>query len=233
MIRTMISVVIPTLNAETGLGPTLAALVPATLQGVVREVIISDGGSRDATLEIVDIAGADLLKVEPGRGGQMAAGARKARSEWLLFLHADTLLQPGWEQEAVAFMERVDSGERPLAAAAFQFALDDYGFKPRLLENLVGLRCTLLRFPYGDQGLLIPRRLYDEVGGHKPLPLMEDVDLVRRLGRRRMVMLRSRAVTSAIRYKRDGYLARVMRNFACVSLYYFRVPTKTLQRIYG
>lgn len=233
MIRTMISVVIPTLNAETGLGPTLAALVPATLQGVVREVIISDGGSRDATLEIVDIAGADLLKVEPGRGGQMAAGARKARSEWLLFLHADTLLQPGWEQEAVAFMERVDSRERPLAAAAFQFALDDYGFKPRLLENLVGLRCTLLRFPYGDQGLLIPRRLYDEVGGHKPLPLMEDVDLVRRLGRRRMVMLRSRAVTSAIRYKRDGYLARVMRNFACVSLYYFRVPTKTLQRIYG
>lgn len=232
MIRPMISVVIPTLNAETGLGPTLAALVPAAVQGVVREVIISDGGSRDATLEIADIAGANLLNVEPGRGSQMAAGARKARSDWILFLHADTLLQPGWEQEAAAFMERVDSGERPLAAAAFQFGLDDYGFKPRLLESMVGLRCTLFRFPYGDQGLLIPRRLYNELGGHKPLALMEDVDLVRRLGRQRMVMLRSRAVTSAIRYKRDGYLARVMRNFACVSLYYFRVPTKTLRRIY-
>jgi len=229
----MISVVIPTLNAETGLAPTLAALVPATVQGIIREVIIADGGSRDATLEIADIAGADLVQVERGRGNQMAAGARKARCDWILFLHADTQLQSGWEQEAAAFMERVDAGERPLAAAAFQFALDDYGFKPRLLESMVGLRCTLLRFPYGDQGLLIPQRLYQELGGHKPLPLMEDVDLVRRLGRRRIVMLRSRAVTSAIRYKRDGYLARVMRNFACVSLYYFRVPAKTLKRIYG
>jgi len=229
----MISVVIPTLNAESGLAPTLAALVPATVQGLVREVIIADGGSRDATLEIVDIAGANLLKVERGRGNQLAAGARKARCDWILFLYADTMLQAGWEQEAAAFIERVDSGERPMAAAAFQFALDDYGFKPRLLESLVALRCTLFRFPYGDQGLLIPRLLYNELGGHKPLELMEDVDLMRRIGRRRMVMLRSRAVTSAIRYKRDGYLPRVIRNFACVSLFYFRVPTKTLQRIYG
>jgi len=226
-------VVIPTLNAEAGLGLTLAALVPATVQGLVREVIIADGGSGDGTAEIADIAGADLLRSERGRGNQMGAGARRARSDWLLFLHADTWLQPGWEREAAAFMERVDSGERPLAAAAFQFALDDYGFKPRLLETMVGLRCTMFRFPYGDQGLLIPKRLYQELGGHKPMPLMEDVDMVRRLGRRRMVMLRSRAVTSAIRYKRDGYLVRVMRNLACVSLYYFRVPTKTLQRIYG
>jgi len=233
MIAAMISVIIPTLDAEAGLGTTLAALVPATVQGVVREVIISDGGSRDGTEMIADAAGAHFLEAPRGRGSQLAAGARTARFDWLLFLHADTMLEPGWEQETAAFIERVDTGERPLAAAAFRFALDDYGLKPRLLESLVGARCALLRFPYGDQGLLIPRRLYHALGGYSPLPVMEDVDLVRRLERKQLVMLRSRAVTSAVRYKRDGYFSRALRNFACVSLYYMRVPPKTLARLYG
>jgi rSAM/selenodomain-associated transferase 2 len=228
----MISVVIPTLNAEAGLSTTLAALVPATVQGLVREVIIADGGSRDDTVMIADVAGAHLLHSPKGRGVQMAAGARKARFDWLLFLHADTMLEPGWDQEAAAFIERVDSGERPLAAAAFRFALDDYGAKPRMLETAVGARCAFFRFPYGDQGLLIPRRLYTALGGYSPLPFLEDVDLVRRLGRKQMVMLRSRAVTSAVRYKRDGYVSRSLRNLACVSLFYMRVPAETLLRLY-
>ncbi|MCG8560723.1 MAG: TIGR04283 family arsenosugar biosynthesis glycosyltransferase [Hyphomicrobiales bacterium] len=229
----MISVVIPTLDAEAGLTSTLSALVPATVQGVVREVIIADGGSRDATASIADIAGAHFIRAARGRGTQMAAGAAAARSDWLLFLHADTVLETGWEREAAAFMERVDAGERPPAAAAFRFALDDFGLKPRLLEAMVGARCTVFRFPYGDQGLLIPRRLYEALGGFRPIPLMEDVDMVRRLGRRRLVMMRARAVTSAVRYKRDGYLARVLRNFACVSLYYLRIPPRTIVRLYG
>lgn len=229
----MISVVIPTLNAEAGLTKTLASLVPATVQGLIREVIIVDGGSRDATADIADVAGARFIRAERGRGVQLDAGAAAARSNWLLFLHADTVLEPGWEQETGAFIERVDAGERPRAAAAFRFALDDYGLKPRMLETMVGARCSVFRFPYGDQGLLIPRSLYREVGGYRPLPLMEDVDLVRRLGRRRLVMLRTAAVTSAVRYKRDGYLSRAMRNLTCVSLYYLRVPPKTIVRLYG
>jgi len=233
MIAPMISVVIPTLNAEAGLSTTLAALVPATVKGLVREVIIADGGSRDGTATIADVAGAQFIQSPKGRGIQLAAGADQARFDWLLFLHADTMLEPGWDQEAAAFIERVDSGERPLAAAAFRFALDDYGAKPRLLEMGVGMRCAFLRFPYGDQGLLIPRRLYTALGGYSPLPFMEDVDLVRRLGRKQLVMLRSAAVTSAVRYKRDGYISRSLRNFACVSLFYLRVPAKTLLRLYG
>ncbi len=229
----MISVVIPTLNAEAGLTATLSALVPATVQGLVREVVISDGGSEDGTSEIADIAGAEFVVSEKGRGAQLAAGAEHARSDWLLFLHADTVLQSGWEQEAATFMERVDSGARPLAAAAFSFALDDFGAKPRMLETFVGLRCALFHIPYGDQGLLIPKRLYSSLGGYRPLPLMEDVDLVRRLGRRRLVMMRSKAVTSAVRYKRDGYFARMARNLACLLLYYMRVSPATLTRIYG
>jgi rSAM/selenodomain-associated transferase 2 len=229
----MISVVIPTLNSEAGLAGTLTGLVPAAVEGLIREAIVVDGGSSDRTEAIVDNAGADFVRSTAGRGTQLVAGARRARFPWLLFLHADTVLDPGWEREAVNFMERVDTGARPLAAAAFRFALDDIGFKPRALERLVAARCAALRLPYGDQGLLIPKRLYEEIGGYRPLPLMEDVDLMRRLGRRRLVMLRSRAVTSAERFRRDGYVRRSGRNLACLALYTLRVPTGVISRIYG
>lgn len=229
----MISVIIPTLNAEATLGGTLSALVSAAVDGLVREVIVVDGGSADRTKEIVDQAGARLLVERAVRGRQLAAGAAQARFPWLLFLHADTVLEPGWERETSRFMERIDTGDHPPSAAAFRFALDDQGPKARLLERLVALRCRLLRLPYGDQGLLLPKSLYEEIGGFSPLPLMEDVDLVRRLGRRRTVMLRSRAVTSADRFRREGYLRRSGRNLACLALYTLRVPTPVIRRMYG
>lgn len=229
----MISVVIPTLNAESCLAPTLSALVPAAVDGIVREVIIVDGGSRDRTREIADGAGAVIVSADGGRGAQLAAGAVAARSRWLLFLHADTVLETGWESEARALIERVDAGRAAETAAAFRFALDDAGPMPRLLERMVSARCALFRLPYGDQGLLIPRALYDRLGGYRPFPLMEDVDLVRRLGRRRTLLLRSRAVTSAVRYRRDGYLRRSTRNLVCLALFYMRVSPTTIRRFYG
>jgi rSAM/selenodomain-associated transferase 2 len=229
----MISVVIPTLNSQAGLPAALARLVPAAVDGLVREVIIVDGGSGDGTTAIADQTGARLLTCERGRGKQLAAGARHARFPWLLFLHADTALEEGWEREALAFVGQVDSGERSLGAAAFRFTLDDQGLRPRMLERLVALRCNLFGLPYGDQGLLIPKRLYDALGGYRPLSLMEDVDLVRRLGRRRINMLRSRAITSAERFRDDGYVHRSARNLLCLTLYLLRVPISTIQRIYG
>jgi hypothetical protein len=130
-------------------------------------------------------------------------------------------------------MEGVAKGRRAPAAAAFRFALDDDGTLPRMLESLVALRCFLFALPYGDQGLLISRRLYGELGGFRPIPLMEDVDLVRRLKRRQLVMLQSRAVTSGIRYRSEGYLARSLRNLSFMLLYFLRVPTRVLARLYG
>jgi rSAM/selenodomain-associated transferase 2 len=229
----MISVVIPTFNASRTLVPTLTALVPALVDGLVREAIIVDGGSTDDTRSIADAAGAQLIEAPRGRGTQLGAGAAQARGEWLLFLHADTALEPGWAEEARHFIERIESGRRGQAAAFFRFALDDDGVMPRTVERFVALRCLLFALPYGDQGLLISRKFYRRLGGFRPLPLMEDVDLVRRLERREMVMLKSRAVTSAQRYQREGYVSRGVRNLGLMLLYYLRVPARVLARLYG
>jgi rSAM/selenodomain-associated transferase 2 len=231
--RYMISVIIPTLNAERTLAQTLAALVPAVVEGIVQEAILVDGGSTDETCAIAEAAGTQLIKAPLGRGSQLEAGAHQARGDWLLFLHADTVLEPGWAEEAQNFIERVESGRRHQAAASFRFTLDDDGFMPRCIERLVALRCWGLALPYGDQGLLISRNLYNRLGGFRPIPLMEDVDLVRRLKRRELVMLRSRAVTSGERYRREGYLSRSLRNLGCILLYYLRVPPRFLARLYG
>ncbi len=228
----MISVVIPTLNAESGLPQTLAALVPAAADGLVRQVVIADGGSSDATLAIADETGCDIVPAPRGRGTQLAAGAKAAKADWILFLHADTVLDEGWMREVSAFVEKADASGRA-RAAVFRFRLDDYGFKPWFLERMVALRCALFAMPYGDQGLLVPRRLYDAIGGYSPLPLMEDVDIVRRIGRRRLVFLRSAAVTSPERYRRDGYFRRMARNLGCLTLYTLRVPPRLIVRLYG
>lgn len=229
----MISVVIPTLNAERTLPATLTALVTAAVDGAVREVIVVDGGSSDNTRKIADVAGAEIVASDTGRGPQLSTGAKAARFPWLLFLHADTVLEDGWHEEAMTFIEKVERGVREDAAAAFRFRLDDKGLRPRILETLVRARCAALKLPYGDQGLLISKRLYDAVGGFNTLPIMEDVDLIRRLGRKRVELLSSDAVTSADRYRREGYLRRALRNQTCLALYSAGLPVKTIQRLYG
>jgi rSAM/selenodomain-associated transferase 2 len=228
----MISVIIPTLDAEGSLTRTLAALVPAAVDGILREVIVVDGGSTDGTAKIADEAGTEFFSERGGRGSQLAAAARRAKSPWLLFLHADTVLEPGWESEASTFIYEVDTGKRQPSAGAFRFALDDRGMGPRLLERCVALRCSVFRLPYGDQGLLIPRSLYEEAGGFRPHPVMEDVDLIRRLKRRRVAMLQSRAVTDARRFRESGYVWRSARNLSCLALYFFGMSTARIARVY-
>jgi rSAM/selenodomain-associated transferase 2 len=228
----MITVIIPTLNSENELAACLTALITPTVEGIVREVIVADGGSGDRTGEIIDQAGATLVRSAAGRGRQLAAGADQARMPWLLFLHPDTILEPGWEREASTFMERVDSGARPASAAAFRFAIDDPGVLPRFVEFGAAARCALLRMPTGNQGLLIPRRLYRQLGGYKPLSLLEDVDFMRRVGRRRTVILRARATTSAFRTRHEGNVRSGLRNLSCLALHYLRLPSGMIARLY-
>ena len=226
----MLTVVIPTLNAERHLGRTLSSLVEAAMRGFVRDVVIADGGSTDATEAIADAAGADLVRAKRGRGSQLAAGANAAKGPWLLFLHADTALEKGWETEASDFIDRAGFENH---AAVFTYALDDFARSARRLERLVKWRCRLLALPYGDQGLLISKRFYDRLGGYADMPLMEDVDIIRRIGRKHLHILNSRAVTSADRYRKDGYLLRPLRNASIITLYAAGVPPRVLARLYG
>ena len=223
----MISVVIPTLDAATGLRGCLTALVPAAMQGLVREVVIADGGSADATLEIAEETGARVVTGAAGRGAQLAAGCAEAKGPWLLVLHADTRLEPDWSGAA-----RRHIAEHPEQAGWFGFALDDPRPLARLWEAGVGLRSRWAALPYGDQGLLLSKALYEGVGGYRPLPLMEDVDLVRRLGRRRLRPLGARAVTSAERYRREGYARRSARNAWLLARYLTGADAGELARRY-
>ena len=127
-------------------------------------------------------------------------------------------------------MAAVPEGGR---AGYFELRIDDPRSAARRLERLVAWRCRVLALPYGDQGLLISRALYETVGGFAPLPLMEDVELARRLGRRRLACLGAPIVASARRYRCDGYVRRPLRNLLCLSLYFAGVAPARLARLYG
>ncbi|MBB4658616.1 TIGR04283 family arsenosugar biosynthesis glycosyltransferase [Parvularcula dongshanensis] len=227
----MISVVIPTLNARDALPETLACLWDANADGLVREVIVTDGGSADETLAVADAAGCQIVAGGPGRGSQLGRGAEAARGEWLLFLHADTVLSPEWEGEVGAFCARDE------AAGAFRLAFARKGIAPRLVAAGANLRTRTLGLPYGDQGLLISRARYERIGGFAPLPLFEDVDIARRIvadgGRGALRLLASRAVTSPARYEQAGYVRRVLRNQWCLLAYLRGVPTETIAARYA
>ncbi len=216
-----ISVVIPTFNAAATLPATIATL------GEVAEIVVADGGGQDGTPAAAHRVGARVLATRKGRGGQLAAGIEAAREDWLLLLHADTRLDPAWRHAATAHMR--DSPEK---AGYFAFALDSPHPRARRLESLVAWRCRALALPYGDQGLLIHKETLAKAGGMRPLPLMEDVDLVRRLGRHCLVPLAARAVTSAAKWERDGWTARSARNLTCLSLWFLGVPPACIARLY-
>ena len=225
-----LSIVIPTRDAAALLPSCLASLEEGRRYGLVGEVLVVDGGSRDDTATRAAALGARVLAASPGRGAQLAVGAAASHGGWLLFLHADTLLPPGWPAVVTAYIAAPENRTR---AAYFRLRLDDAGSLPRWLEAGVALRCRWLGLPYGDQGLLIAAEFYRALDGFRPLPLMEDVDLVRRIGRHRLGRLAATATTSASRYRRDGYPRRVLRNWTCLALYYLGVPPRLILRLYA
>jgi glycosyltransferase involved in cell wall biosynthesis len=225
---TMLSVIVPTLNDERLLPRCFDALITATVRGVVREVIVADSGSSDGTLMIADAAGAKVVQSGPNRGRQLAEAASSAKSDWLLFLYPETALEPGWETEAESFVERATLA-RP-RAAVFRFAIDDFGAAARRREITTAIRSRVFALPYGDQGLLISRHLYQRLQGHRSLPRFEDVDLIRRIGRRRLVWLRTRAIidSETVQRRQTGF-----RKMALAFLCALRLPSWMLARFAG
>ncbi len=221
-----LSVIIPCLDAAKTLGPVLDSVQGAP----VDEILVIDGGSTDASRAVATDHGARVIATGRGRGHQMHQGAAAAAGPWLLFLHADTRLAPEWRQAARAFM---DDPADPGRAGAFRLRLDSDRRAARRVERLVAWRCRVLGLPWGDQGLLIHADLLATIGGYPEIPLMEDVRLVRRIGRRRLTMLDADAVTSAARYERDGWWARPLRNAVLLTLHFLGVPPRILLRLYG
>jgi len=224
-----LSIVIPTLNEAGTIGAAVAALRKSGIS-VPYEIIVADGASDDGSADEARRHGCAVVTTYRGRGPQLGAGAQAAVGEWLLFVHSDTELGPGWWSQVKAF---IDDPANVRRAAAFRFRLDDDAFAARLLERVVNLRARWLAMPYGDQGLLIGHDFYRQLGGYAMIELMEDVDFVRRIGRGRLRHLEADAITSAEYYRRDGYLYRPMKNLLCLSLYFLGVPVPWIRRLYA
>lgn len=197
MARAPLSIVIPTLNAEAALRPCLLALMEGVEAGLVRELVVSDGVSTDGTAALVEAVGAKLVTGPAGRGGQLGRGVAASSGDWLLMLHADTVLGPGW----------VDAVERAIAAGApgyFRLRFHDGGRAGRLVAGWANLRARAFGLAFGDQGLLVSRAEYLAAGGYPDVALMEDMALVRALPR--LTALDAVAETSAARYRARGWL---------------------------
>lgn len=201
-----ISVIIPTLNAAGTLPKCLEALIEGLSAGLIRELIVTDGGSTDETLNIAESAGALIAKGAASRGGQLQRGVNVAKGNWLLVLHADTLLDAGWAQ---VVQDHLDNGGG--SAAYFQLGFRATGFGARWVAGWANLRASVFGLPYGDQGLLLPRKIYDQAGGYRDQPLMEDVAIARAL-KGKMTALPVRAMTGAGRYVRDGWFRTGAQN---------------------
>lgn len=222
--RAPISVVIPTLNAEGGLPACLSALGEGLAAGLIRELVVSDGGSTDGTLELAEAAGAEIVTGPPSRGGQLRRGVEATKGDWVLVLHADTCLDPGWSEAVLPVLTQPCAGY-------FGLRFDARGLAPVIVAGWANLRSRLFGLPYGDQGLLIHRSLYDACGGYRDIPLMEDVALARAL-QGNLRRLPGYVITSAARYRRDGWLRRGARNLWTLTRYGAGVSPERLARQY-
>jgi len=219
-----VSVIIPTLNEERHLAATLRAVG----QSPCHEVIVVDGGSTDATVQSAKEAEVTVLRSKLGRARQMNAGAARAEGGSLLFLHADTLLPPGWA-EVVHRTLRAPG----VAAGAFRFRIAGSFAGKSFIEWATCLRSRWLQRPYGDQGLFLTRALFEEMGGFANLPIMEDYEFSARLRRRgRIVTVDEAALTSARRWEALGVVRTTLRNQWMLAGYHLGISPQRLAMRY-
>ncbi len=224
----MLSVVIPAHNAADTLADTIdSVLAPARHA----DVIVVDGGSYDATRTIAETRGARVIETRPGRGRQLATGTTHAQNDWLLFLHGDTRLSTGWIGDVDHFI----ADDKNLACAGyFRLTFDEQSRESARVARLANWRARALGLPYGDQGLLIHRAFLSSIGGYREdLDVMEDVDLVRRIGKKRLRCLSTSCITSARRYRAQGWWRRPARNLLCLTLYFLGAPSPWIKRLYA
>ena len=219
-----ISIIIPTLNSETELYETLGSLFEGIENELIRELIISDGGSTDKTKSIAHEVGAVLIEGSCGRGLQISRGVDKSRGDWILILHADTSLSLDW---SVDLLQKIDRN------FAYHFKLKFKSKSPfaRILECWAQMRSNFLGLPYGDQGLLIHRDLLNTTEGYPKIPLMEDIALARKL-KSKTKSVGILAQTGAEKYHKNGWLRQSMINFFLLAQYLLGKDPHQLFKVY-
>jgi hypothetical protein len=189
----MLSVIIPTEGAEQPTVATLAALVPGAAAGLIREVLLVDRARTGVIERVADVAGCRFLSFEGSHAAALAAGARQARSPWLMFLHAGAVLDSGWIDETTQFIQRFSGSDRP-RAGIFRYARSPYA-ETRLRDGFKFI-ARMIAGPSSDQGLLIARDHYDRLGGYLPDARRSEARLLRQLGRSSRTLLRSRIIVA-------------------------------------
>ncbi|MDY6904991.1 MAG: TIGR04283 family arsenosugar biosynthesis glycosyltransferase [Thermodesulfobacteriota bacterium] len=223
-----LSIIIPVLHEAGSINPTLDAIDAAT-GGMSTETIVVDGASDGDTLAAV--SGRDVLEIlsAPGRGTQMNAGATEASGEIFLFLHADTRLPEGAGELIINACK-----DESVTGGAFDLGIDSPRPGFRMIETIASLRSRLTRIPYGDQAIFIKAAIFRALGGYRPIPIMEDIDLMQRLKRHgyQIRLLRPAVMTSARRWEKEGVCYVTLRNLCLSTLFYLGVSPERLKRFY-
>ena len=202
--RAPISIVIPTLNSQNTVRKTLASLFEGIEAGIVRELIVVDGGSTDETREIVEECGGKFISSAASRGYQLKKGVNLAKGDFIFALHSDSVLEPGWSEIVKKYFNK-DAGYY------CKLSFDIIHPLASMTSTWANARSLIFNLPYGDQGLLIPRKLLMENGSYSPIPIMEDVELALRF-KGKLFCMPVVITTSSRKYRKNGWLRQGSKN---------------------
>ena len=202
--RAPISIVIPTLNSQNTVRKTLASLFEGIEAGIVRELIVVDGGSTDQTREIVEECGGKFISSAASRGYQLKKGVNLAKGDFIFVLHSDSVLETGWSEIVKKYFNK-DAGYY------CKLSFDIIHPLASMTSTWANARSLIFNLPYGDQGLLIPRKLLMENGSYSPIPIMEDVELALRF-QGKLFRMPIVITTSSRKYRQNGWLRQGTKN---------------------
>ena len=219
-----VTVVIPTYNSEKTIESTLNSICK-----YFNKIIIVDADSSDLTLEISKKYKIKIIKSVKGRGPQLVLGAENANTDWIFFLHSDSIINQNNIIDINKFITNTLNNNK---AGSFKIRFNTNNIWSNLLSILVNIRSKYLKLPYGDQGLLISKSFYKNIGGYKNIPIMEDVEIIRAIGFRNIKILNSYIITDAARFENQGWIYRPMINLFCLTLYFLGFNINNINKIY-
>ncbi|NEO53415.1 MAG: glycosyltransferase family 2 protein [Okeania sp. SIO3B5] len=223
---TSISIIIPVLNEVSTITQTISTAQTAKDKDI--EIIVVDGGSNDGTIELIKCLNIQIISSVPGRATQMNCGAKMARGKILLFLHGDTFLPLNFDQLLQDILVKPK-----IIAGAFELSIRGTKKSLRIVERMVNWRSRYLQMPYGDQGIFLPAKIFQEIGGFPEIPIMEDFELVRQLKKRgQIAIVPTPVLTSGRRWQKLGILKTTFINQIVIIAYLLGVSPQRLARWY-